>query len=582
MGILKDKLHALWLDKRPLNIRLPLAALGAFTFVFTFILFGPCEIYIQNKQEMPFPFSAMVWTLLLGGLLVFAVLFGFLLLLRGKIFNYAVSVLFAITVAGYLQGNLLGLHSKTLDGNATNWLDNRFSMLISLLLWFSILAAVFLLLYVSRKVWARGIKLVCGILIGAQLVAFVVLLAQNGPHHLWKAGRGDAYVSREGMFEIAPKQNVIVFLLDRMDNQYMDSELELHPEWREQLGDFTYYHNFTGSYSNTRPAISYFLTGAQHDYSVPWETYFKHAWNNPKYPFLPDIHDAGFQTNVYTEGTYVFGDSKDVEDFVDNIRSSQRTVHYDELFRRIMEMSIYRYAPEALQPFFQIYTGDLGNIVTVEGEVSGNDIYILDDVTFWRDYREQGLQIDPEANGAFFYYHLNGAHTPYCMDENAEAISEGATLDAQVTGTMRMIFRYMDELKEMGLYEDTTIIITTDHGRPPKINGDIGDVSDSRVCTLMIKPAGVSGNPTMQVSNKEVCQDNLRASIISYFGLDASAYGRTIESIGEDEPMTRYVWIRGEAGEVGNKLFTFKITGDANDFSNWELIDELTMVYTGL
>ncbi len=68
----------------------------------------------------------------------------------------------------------------------------------------------------------------------------------------------------------------------------------------------------------------------------------------------------------------------------------------------------------------------------------------------------------------------------------------------------------------------------------------------------------------------------------SYFGLDASAYGRTIESIGEDEPMTRYVWIRGEAGEVGNKLFTFKITGDANDFSNWELIDELTMVYTGL
>lgn len=582
MGILKDRLRALWLDRRPWRIRLTLAALSAFTFVFTFILFGPFEIYIQNKQEMPFPFASMAWALLLFGAIAFAVLLGLLLLLRGKIFNYVLSVLFAITVAGYLRGNFWGLHTGTLDGNATNWLDNQFSMLTDLFLWFFILVLVFLVLYISRKVWARSIQLICGILIGVQLIAFAVLLIQTGPRRLWKAGQGEAYVSREGLFEIAPKQNVIVFLLDRMDNQYMDSELELHPEWLEQLGDFTYYHNFTGSYSNTRPAVSYFLTGVQHDYSVPWETYFKHAWNKQTHPLLPDIHDAGFQTNVYTEGAYVFGDAKDVRDFVDNIRSNQRTIHYTELLKRMMEMSIYRYAPAALQPFFQIYTGDLGNIVSVEGEASENDIYTLDDVAFWRDYRDQGLRIDSKANGAFIYYHLNGAHTPYCMDENAEAISEGATLDAQVTGTMRMIFRYMDELREMGLYEDTTIIITTDHGRPPKINGDIGDVSDSRVCTLLIKPAGVSGNPSMQVSNKQVCQDNLRASIISYFGLDSSSYGRTIESIGEDEPMTRYVWIRGEAGAVGDKLFTFKITGDANDFSNWELIDELTMDYTGI
>ena len=46
--------------------------------------------------------------------------------------------------------------------------------------------------------------------------------------------------------------------------------------------------------------------------------------------------------------------------------------------------------------------------------------------------------------------------------------------------------------------------------------------------------------------------------------------------------MTRYLWMRGEAGDVADKLFTFRITGDANDFSNWELIDEDTMEYIGL
>ena len=71
-------------------------------------------------------------------------------------------------------------------------------------------------------------------------------------------------------------------------------------------------------------------------------------------------------------------------------------------------------------------------------------------------------------------------------------------------------------------------------------------------------------------------------SIASYFGLDTSAYGPTIESIGEDEDRIRYVWMRGERGDVYNILFTFKITGDANDFSNWELIGETEMKYPGL
>lgn len=110
----------------------------------------------------------------------------------------------------------------------------------------------------------------------------------------------------------------------------------------------------------------------------------------------------------------------------------------------------------------------------------------------------------------------------------------------------------------------------------------MGDVNDSRVSTLMIKPAGIGRTEPLGVSSKQVCQDNLRASIISYCGLDAAAYGRTIESIGEHEQMTRYLWIRGERGDIADKLFTFRITGDANDFSNWELIDEAVMDYWGL
>lgn len=579
MKDIKEKLKALWVDKRPWKIRLSLAAFSVFACVFSFILFGPCEIYIRNMQEMPFPFTAMFWTLLFVGVLLFGILLGILLLLRGKIFNYAVSILFVLMLAGYLQGNFWGSHTGTLDGNATNWLNNQASMIWNLVLWSCILIAVLLVMFVSRKIWAQAIKFISMMIIGVQLIAFIALLMETGPKRIWEAGLGDKFISRGGIYEVSPKQNVIIFLLDRLDVQYMDAELALHPDWWDRLSGFTYYHNFTGSYANTRPAITYFLTGVRHDYCVRWEDYFARAWSEPEYFLLPDIHDAGYRIGFYTDVSCVFGEVEDVEGFVDNIGRADLNIDYIKLLKRVMELSVYRYSPEVFRPFFQIYTGDLTDIVSADSENPENDIFTINDVIFWRNYRERGLSVNENSQGMFLFYHLDGAHTPFYMNVDAQEDPNGTTLDAQMTGNMEMIFQYIDELKEKGLYDATTIIFLADHGRTPGQAGDMSDVCDSRVSTLIVKPAGAEEGGPMQVSNKQICQDNLRASIASYFGLDTTSYGRTIESIGEEEPMIRYQWIRGERGEIWDMLFTFKITGDANDFDNWELVEEMQMIY---
>ena len=583
MNSVREKLRALWQDQRSWKIRLPLAILSAFSCVFTFVLFGPCEIYLQNMQEMPFPFLEMVPVLLLTGFGLLAAMLAVLLLLRGKVFNFAVSLLFAGTLAGYLQGNFLNLDHGSLDGNAVQWTQYSAPMLWNSLAWLLVLAGVLFLLYLSRKVWTRGIELICVILVGAQITAFIVLLVNAGPERVARVGQEEAYVSREGIFEVAPENNVIVFLLDRLDNRYTDEVLELHPEWRERLAGFTYYHDFTGSYSNTRPSVAYFMTGVEHDYAVKWEEYFRRAWTRPVLPLLGDIHSAGYQTKIYSDCAYVFGDARNAVGVVDNIRQDRQTVHKNIMLDRMLTLSAYRYMPEALKPYYHIYSSELGAAVSVEGESgAGNNLYTVDDVAFWRGYREQGLTVDPTSKGVFQFYHLEGAHSPYVMDENAEPVLIGGTRNGQIAGNMEMIFRYLDELEEKGLFEDATIIITTDHARPPGTAGNISDVSDSRVSTLMIKPSGTGRTGSLSVSNKQVCHNNLRASIISYFGLDAAPYGRTIESIGEDEEMTRTLWIRGESGEVKDKLYTFQIKGDANDFSNWELIEERKMKHIGL
>lgn len=578
----REKLRALWQDKRPWRIRLPLAALCAFACVFTFLIFGPCEIYAQNAQEMTFPFSALLRGLLGVAALVFAALFGILILLRGKVFNLAVSFLFAVTLAGYLQGNFWNTDHGALTGDAVNWLRYKVPMLINGAAWLCVFAAVFLLLYFSRRMWTRAVRLICVVLVGAQLVALLSLTMGSGSYRLWRAGREKEGLTKDGIYEVSGKKNVIVFLMDRLDNQYMDAALEKYPELEEGLGGFTYYHDFTGSYANTRPSIAYLLTGVQHDYTVPWDDYFHKAWTEPVYTLLPDIHEAGYQTKVYTDCGYVFGAPEDVSGFVDNVREiGKKKVRKGPMLEKMLDLSFYRYTPESMKPYFQISTSDLNGIAVSEDEAGADRLFSVDDAAFWSGYRENGLTVGEEGKGSFLFYHLNGAHDPFTIDADAEPAPGGSTREEQILGNFRMIFRYMEELKEKGLYEDATIIITADHGRPPKPTGDLSGISESRVSTLMIKPAGEGAEGPMKISNKQVCQDNLRASIAGYFGLDTGAYGRTVESVGEHEQMTRILWMRTE-GKGEKKLYTFEIRGDANDFSNWKVIGEIKMQYTGI
>ena len=122
------------------------------------------------------------------------------------------------------------------------------------------------------------------------------------------------------------------------------------------------------------------------------------------------------------------------------------------------------------------------------------------------------------------------------------------------------------------------MVISTDHAADypdwPATGIGLSRLDNPRLLPLLIKPAHADASRPMELSHKQICQDNLRASIAAWFGLDAERYGRTIESIGENEPMERTFWmlLYDETLETRDAYMgTYKITGDGNDFSNWAL-----------
>lgn len=567
------RLYELWHDRRSFPVRLRIALLCAAAFCFTVIIFGPLELFLGNTGFFPFPFGLAWPVMTVTGIVACVVITAVLLLTRGKVYNTLVSLLFSGLVAGWLQRNFLNdiTSHGSLDGTTVEWELFTRTTMINLLIWCAIFVAVFFMLYLSRKVWSMAVQWGSALLIGAQAVTLVVLLLRTDIPSV-----NSGYLSTATMFDISPKKNVVVFLLDRFDNYFADTLLEQDTELWEDFSGFTYYRNCTGSYSRTYPSVNYMLTGCEDNYDCLPAEYAEKAWGGDT--LVRRIHDAGYGTKLYTDSRYTFINADYLGDSVDNVVKEAKDIDTGLLIRSMLNLSAYLYSPECLKPSFRIYTGDL------DGVTSTSDAWVDDEAAFFRGVMN-GISVgeNENENGSFIFYHLRGCHEPYSMNENGEVqwftdITEG--LYAQLRGDIKMIKSYMAQLEDFGLLDDTAIIIAADHGR----TGTVLDLSDgiTRCPTLWVKPAGADRSSPMTVSSKQVSHDNLRASILSYFGLKQDTDPDTLEEIGEDEQRERY--FRAQCCDISAEhrdynMVTYRITGDATDMANWEKISTERIQY---
>ena len=151
------------------------------------------------------------------------------------------------------------------------------------------------------------------------------------------------------------------------------------------------------------------------------------------------------------------------------------------------------------------------------------------------------------------------------MNENAESVSEGeSSLEQQNLGSLKIVSEYLRQLKELGVYENSTIILTADHGtwwsaeNPPDETSPI----------LLVKPAGADSSQPVVRSSVPTGHVDLPATLRAAFGVETSE--PTVFDV-TDEPRERYFyWIdHSEVDKMDHWLREWKITGDALDFSNW-------------
>ena len=138
-----------------------------------------------------------------------------------------------------------------------------------------------------------------------------------------------------------------------------------------------------------------------------------------------------------------------------------------------------------------------------------------------------------------------------------------------IRGVFGMIFSYFDQLKQLGLYEDATIIITGDHASAVS---DRRDVEGARVTALFVKRSG-EGDTPLAYSSAPVCQGDLLSEIVDAEGLvTAHSYGVAVSDVGETEARSRKYYFEKTLEDGTHQIVEYRVTGDANDFSNWEIV----------
>lgn len=474
-------------------------------FALTLTLFAATQMVCDNQEEFWFTWAQMAPGVVRVGLWVWGALTLLLAVLPRRAFPWGQGVLLGLGVAALLQGNGLNADYGALNGQAIAWGEYTVYGLINTALWAGIL-----FICLSLRQWKR---------FGALCVVLPCLLAVGeGGWIAYRAAQAptpqtETYLSQAGLYTVGTEENLLVLVLDSVDADQFAQALAEDPDLSRRLEGFTWYRNAMGLSDPTKYGLPALLTGQTYTQPVDYAGFIAAAYADaPLYTMLAgDVWDARF----FTDSRYVSLDAG----VVDNLAREELAVNDPAgLTRDLLRLCAFRYAPHFLKPQLWMYS----NVFLPYAQAQGEPVYEVTDPAFDARLREEGLEATVER--AFRLIHLTGMHPPYTMDADCQYQAQGVTAQEQMRGCLRLAEDYLEQLRALGVYDRSAVLILADHGtetvhRP----------------LLLLKRPGDTGE--MAVNDAPVSYADLPATYVAL--LTGAQAGTELWSIPQGQARTR-------------------------------------------
>ena len=512
---MKEQWRALIAEDRPLKERAGLLLASCGLLAFTLLVFAPISIYLNNANEFWFRLSQFWWVTVLLGVAVFGSTFALGLVLRGKLFNLYVTLLFALAVVLYLQGNFLNISYGELNGEQVNWSRYGGYSLLNTALTGALFFIPFAILYFSKAFWRGMVRFVSFLLVAVQIVALAAgLITSNKPQ------TSEMALGWEGVSDYSPEQNLVLIIVDAFDEPYFAEYLAAHPETPQLLEGFTYYRNTADISMTTFYSMVPMLTGHMYSYDpLDYDAFLKMAWDDAT--LFQKLQAAGYDVRALSPQEIYIGAVRD-ELFDNYILGNRGIIDYKKFTRMLMDLVMYTYMPHVFKAGFWLYPGEFNYL-------QDKVFYTDDDTEAYRHITQSPVRPVSEKK-TFRLYHLNALHEPFTLTAQATRREDGGETSAmeQAEGTFLILNTLLAQMREAGVYDNSTIIIAADHCNSAHVDSDSLE-SALYSPVLLVKPRDATGS--MAVTGAPASLMDIRATFLDQAGLPYDQEGLSLLSL---------------------------------------------------
>ena len=559
--------------------RLLLAFVVSFALVITYFVVAPFELLAGNTADLTYGLDVAWPVLVRAALLVAAVITLVVSVLRGRVFDVVLALVVTAALGGYLQAMFLNGSLPSTNGNLVDWGQYNLPMLEDALVWTALIVFAVVLAVKKPNVSRLANTAVAAVLIIVQAAAIASIWVSPAMNPV--AEQEDCSYTEQGLFDVSDKHNVVVLVLDMTDTQYLEEVHADNPSMFDSFEGFTWYQNSVGSLAPTRYGCSYLLTGQLPQADEEFQDYVTSSVGRSTY--LSDIKNLGYDIGVYSDsGSVSHGDPNAFAGIAKNVHplgSNSGGLNEQGTVRVLYKAALYRDLPWMFKPFLWYYTDELNQRMALPKDDADDlsDVpYNFDDPSFYAQLNERGLSIsnDGEA-GSFRFIHLQGAHFPYTMNAQAEHVDGETTYDQQALGAFKIVSTYLNDLKELGVYDNTTVIVTADHGRIDFVTDNPIERPTSPI--LFVKPAGAAHNTLTIDAATPVWAPDILATVIDQASNGdqslVAKYGTPAYNVAStfDSKRVRAFDAPTWDGNYTPHMYQFSVSGPVADWKSWKL-----------
>lgn len=506
------------------------------------MLFGPYEIHIYNSIDFSFTFKDFWWIPVVSSIIYLVVIAVLGRILSDKALEMYNVVIFSFTLCCYMQTMLLNGAMKVLSGEEIQF-DTK-TKVVNIIIWSFVWGVSFVLNIFKKDIYNRISVFMAFLISSMQVIALVSLLFSTGILEQEK----DGYLTTKNMLNLsAEESNVVVFILDTFDVRFMEGILAEEPEYLDKFTNFMYFPNALGTHSRTYPSITYLLTGEKCYFDREAYEYIDESFE--KSDFFPLLVENNIDIGLYTFIEYI---GKSVKEDITNYVPSKGGLRYKEVQKALFDMTLYRDLPYIFKESFSYSVDD----INYNASNNVNKYKNSDDEWFYNQLLEKGIQ-NNQQKSAFRFYHLCSCH-----HNLSQPLYYGKR-------SLDIVYEYIQQMKEKDVYDNTTIIITTDHASSG--GGENLDMPHETAATLfLVKPQNKSRTP-LEISLAPISQEDFIPSVLDGLGIENTTKSKTFFQYTEEEERERYYYYTAlqshEEGEI--ELREYQVVGDAREAMNY-------------